>query len=48
MLPLQSPIQPPRQAGDLPGITFAGPLAALTRSRLISSGGGRAVFAGPA
>ena len=47
MLPLQSLIQPPRQAGDLPGTTFAGPPAALTRARLISSGGGRAVFAGP-
>jgi len=47
VLPLQSLIQPPRQAGDLPGTTFAGPPAALTRARLISSGGGRAVFAGP-
>ena len=48
MLPLQSLIRPPEQVGDLPEITAAGPPAALTRARLISSGDSEATFAGQA
>jgi len=57
VLPLQSLIRPPEQAGDLP--PDAGPAAsgqaagpggpaALTRARLVSAAGGQAVFAGQA
>ena len=42
MLPLQLLIRSPQQVGDLPGITAAGPPAALTRARLVSAGGSQA------
>jgi hypothetical protein len=49
LLPLESLIRSPREVGDLPSATagVAG-TAALASARLVSAGGGQAVFAGQA